>query len=200
MHIVGLTGGIGAGKSMAAVFFKELGVPVVDLDDIARQITQKNNEGYEKIVNKYGARFLNDNKEINRYLIKKVLFSDQNFKKEFESIIHPLIYTACLNEIDNYRCNNYLVLVVPLLFESSSYLGLINESLLIDCDKSIQKNRVSQRDHIDSELIENIIANQLDRTERQLKADKIILNDGLPEELKKEIKIFHNDVLKKLSK
>ena len=200
MHIVGLTGGIGAGKSMAAVFFKELGVPVVDLDDIARQITQKNNEGYEKIVTKYGARFLNDNKEINRYLIKKVLFSDQNFKKEFESIIHPLIYTACLNEIDNYRCNNYLVLVVPLLFESSSYLGLINESLLIDCDKSTQKNRVSQRDHIDSELIDNIIANQLDRSERQLKADKIILNDGLPEELQKEIKIFHNDLLKKLSK
>ena len=200
MHIVGLTGGIGAGKSMAAVFFKELGVPVVDLDDIARQITQKNNEGYEKIVTKYGARFLNDNKEINRYLIKKVLFSDLNFKTEFESIIHPLIYTACLNEIDNYRCNNYLVLVVPLLFESSSYLGLINESLLIDCDTSIQKNRVSQRDHIDSELIENIIANQLDRTERQLKADKIILNDGLPEELQKEIKIFHNDLLKKLSK
>ena len=200
MHIVGLTGGIGAGKSMAAVFFKELGVPVVDLDDIARQITQKNNEGYEKIVTKYGARFLNDNKEINRYLIKKVLFSDLNFKTEFESIIHPLIYTACLNEIDNYRCNNYLVLVVPLLFESSSYLGLINESLLIDCDKSTQKNRVSQRDHIDSELIENIIANQLDRTERQLKADKIILNDGLPEELQKEIKIFHNDLLKKLSK
>ena len=89
---------------------------------------------------------------------------------------------------------------MPLLFESSSYLGLINESLLIDCDKSIQKNRVSQRDHIDSELIENIIANQLDRSERQLKADKIILNDGLPEELKKEIKIFHNDLLKKLSK
>lgn len=200
MHIVGLTGGIGAGKSMAAVFFKELGVPVVDLDDIARQITQKNNEGYEKIVTKYGARFLNDNKEINRYLIKKVLFSDINFKKEFESIIHPLIYTACLNEIDNYRCNNYLVLVVPLLFESSSYLGLINESLLIDCDTSIQKNRVSQRDHIDSELIDNIIANQLDRSERQLKADKIILNDGLPEELQKEIKIFHNDLLKKLSK
>lgn len=200
MHIVGLTGGIGAGKSMAAVFFKELGVPVVDLDDIARQITQKNNEGYEKIVTKYGARFLNDNKEINRYLIKKVLFSDLNFKTEFESIIHPLIYTACLNEIDNYRCNNYLVLVVPLLFESSSYLGLINESLLIDCDTSIQKNRVSQRDHIDSELIDNIIANQLDRSERQLKADKIILNDGLPEELQKEIKIFHNDLLKKLSK
>jgi len=63
-------------------------------------------------------------------------------------------------------------------------LGLINESLLIDCDTSIQKNRVSQRDHIDSELIDNIIANQLDRSERQLKADKIILNDGLPEELK----------------
>ena len=116
MHIVGLTGGIGSGKSMAALFFKELNVPVIDLDDIAKEITTKNNEGYNEIVKKFGVRYLNDKKEINRYLIKAEIFNDPKLKKEFEQLIHPLIYTACLNQIDNFHTQTYLILIVPLLF------------------------------------------------------------------------------------
>lgn len=198
MHIVGLTGGIGSGKSMAALFFKELNVPVIDLDDIAKEITTKNNEGYNEIVKKFGVRYLNDKKEINRYLIKAEIFNDPKLKKEFEQLIHPLIYTACLNQIDNFHTQTYLILIVPLLFETKTYLGLIQESLLIDCKISTQKERVCSRDKLDSNLIDKIIASQLERSERQEKADNIITNDGSVDELKKKIKIFHDNIIKRL--
>lgn len=198
MHIVGLTGGIGSGKSMAALFFKELNVPVIDLDDIAKEITTKNNEGYNEIVKKFGVRYLNDKKEINRYLIKAEIFNDPKLKKEFEQLIHPLIYTACLNQIDNFHTQTYLILIVPLLFETKTYLGLIQESLLIDCKISTQKKRVCSRDKLDSNLIDKIIASQLERSERQEKADNIITNDGSVDELKQKIKIFHDNIIKRL--
>ncbi len=198
MHIVGLTGGIGSGKSMAALFFKELNVPVIDLDDIAKEITTKNNEGYNEIVKKFGVRYLNDKKEINRYLIKAEIFNDPKLKKEFEQLIHPLIYTACLNQIDNFHTQTYLILIVPLLFETKTYLGLIQESLLIDCKISTQKERVFSRDKLDSKLIDKIIASQLERSERQEKADNIITNDGSVDELKQKIKIFHDNIIKRL--
>ncbi len=198
MHIVGLTGGIGSGKSMAALFFKELNVPVIDLDDIAKEITTKNNEGYNEIVKKFGVRYLNNKKEINRYLIKAEIFNDPKLKKEFEQLIHPLIYTACLNQIDNFHTQTYLILIVPLLFETKTYLGLIQESLLIDCKISTQKERVFSRDKLDSKLIDKIIASQLERSERQEKADNIITNDGSVDELKQKIKIFHDNIIKRL--
>ena len=198
MHIVGLTGGIGSGKSMAALFFKELNVPVIDLDDIAKEITTKNNEGYNEIVKKFGVRYLNDKKEINRYLIKAEIFNDPKLKKEFEQLIHPLIYTACLNQIDNFHTQTYLILIVPLLFETKTYMGLIQESLLIDCKISTQKERVCSRDKLDSNLIDKIIASQLERSERQEKADNIITNDGSVDELKQKIKIFHDNIIKRL--
>jgi len=198
MHIVGLTGGIGSGKSMAALFFKELNVPVIDLDDIAKEITTKNNEGYNEIVKKFGVRYLNDKKEINRYLIKAEIFNSPKLKKEFEQLIHPLIYTACLNQIDNFHTQTYLILIVPLLFETKTYLGLIQESLLIDCKISTQKERVCSRDKLDSKLIDKIIASQLERSERQEKADNIITNDGSVDELKQKIKIFHDNIIKRL--
>ncbi len=198
MHIVGLTGGIGSGKSMAALFFKELNVPVIDLDDIAKEITTKNNEGYNEIVKKFGVRYLNNKKEINRYLIKAEIFNDPKLKKEFEQLIHPLIYTACLNQIDNFHTQTYLILIVPLLFETKTYLGLIQESLLIDCKITTQKERVCSRDKLDSNLIDKIIASQLERSERQEKADNIITNDGSVDELKQKIKIFHDNIIKRL--
>ena len=198
MHIVGLTGGIGSGKSMAALFFKELNVPVIDLDDIAKEITTKNNEGYNEIVKKFGVRYLNNKKEINRYLIKAEIFNDPKLKKEFEQLIHPLIYTACLNQIDNFHTQTYLILIVPLLFETKTYLGLIQESLLIDCKISTQKERVCSRDKLDSKLIDKIIASQLERSEKQEKADNIITNDGSVDELKQKIKIFHDNIIKRL--
>ena len=199
MYIVGLTGGIGSGKSQAESIFKKLKVPIVDLDQISRQITQKNAEGYSEIVKKFGIRYLNEHEELNRYLIKEEIFKNNNFKKNIESILHPLIFTECIKFIEDHKKAKYIVVVIPLLFESKNFLGLINESLLIDCDIEHQILRVKKRDNLGKDLIISIINSQMSRSHKQKKADKIISNDSSMSELEKKIIFFHNYLLKKIN-
>jgi len=199
MYIVGLTGGIGSGKSQAESIFKKLKVPIVDLDQISRHITQKNTDGYSEIVKKFGVRYLNEQKELNRYLIKEEIFKNNHFKKEIESILHPLIFTECIKFIEDHKKAKYIVVVIPLLFESKNFLGLINESLLIDCDIEHQISRVKKRDNLGKDLIISIINSQISRSHKQKKADKIILNDSTVSELEKKIISFHNYLLKKIN-
>lgn len=200
MNIIGLTGGIGSGKSTAAQYFYELGIPIIDLDDISKEITKKNKEGYKKIINKFGSRYLTEKKEINRNLIKKEIFNDSKLKEEFEQLIHPIIYDECMNKINNYDSYPYIIIVIPLLFETKNYQDIIDESLLIDCEKKNQIERINARDKIDLDLIDKIISSQIDRATRQKKADNIIKNNFTTRELKKEIIIFHNKMLKKIKK
>ena len=199
MYIVGLTGGIGSGKSQAESIFKKLKVPIVDLDQISRQITQKNTEGYSEIVKKFGVRYLNEQEELNRYLIKEEIFKNNHFKKDIESILHPFIFTECIKFIENHKKAKYIVVVIPLLFESKNFLGLINESLLIDCDIEHQISRVKKRDNLGKDLIISIINSQMSRSHKQKKADKIILNGNSVNELEKKIISFHNYLLKKIN-
>jgi dephospho-CoA kinase len=197
MYIVGLTGGIGSGKSQAESIFKKLKVPIVDLDQISRQITKKNAEGYSEIVKKFGVRYLDEQEELNRYLIKEEVFKNNHFKKEIESILHPLIFTECIKFIEDHKKAKYILVVIPLLYESKNFLGLINESLLIDCDIEKQISRVKKRDNLGKDLILSIINSQMSRSHKQIKADKIILNDSSMSELEKKIVSFHNYILKK---
>lgn len=199
MYIVGLTGGIGSGKSQAESIFKKLKVPIVDLDQISRQITQKNTKGYSEIVKKFGVRYLNEQEELNRYLIKEEIFKNNHFKEDIESILHPLIFTECIKFIEDHKKAKYIVVVIPLLFESKNFLGLINESLLIDCDIEHQISRVKKRDNLGKDLIISIINSQMSRTHKQKKADKIVLNDSSVNELEKKIISFHNYLLKKIN-
>lgn len=199
MYIVGLTGGIGSGKSQAESIFKKLKVPIVDLDQISRQITQKNTKGYSEIVKKFGVRYLNEQEELNRYLIKEEIFKNNHFKGDIESILHPLIFTECIKFIEDHKKAKYIVVVIPLLFESKNFLGLINESLLIDCDIEHQISRVKKRDNLGKDLIISIINSQMSRTHKQKKADKIVLNDSSVNELEKKIISFHNYLLKKIN-
>lgn len=199
MYIVGLTGGIGSGKSQAESIFKKLKVPIVDLDQISRQITQKNTKGYSEIVKKFGVRYLNEQEELNRYLIKEEIFKNNHFKEDIESILHPLIFTECIKFIEDHKKAKYIVVVIPLLFESKNFLGLINESLLIDCDIEHQISRVKKRDNLGKDLIISIINSQMSRSHKQKKADKIVLNDSSVNELEKKIISFHNYLLKKIN-
>jgi dephospho-CoA kinase len=176
-----------------------LKVPIVDLDQISRQITQKNTEGYSEIVKKFGVRYLNEKEELNRYLIKEEIFKNNHFKKDIESILHPLIFTECIKFIEDHKKAKYIVVVIPLLYESKHFLGLINESLLIDCDIEKQISRVKKRDNLGKDLILSIINSQMSRSHKQKKADKIILNDSSMNELEKKIMSFHNYLLKKIN-
>jgi len=194
LYIVGVTGGIGSGKSEAAKTFMSLSVPVIDLDDIARQITKKNHPGYVEIINNFGSKYLDKNKELMRTSLKIDIFNSSKVRKKIESILHPIILREYKKQIIKYKSEKYIVVMIALLFETGIYLKFINESLLIDCDEESQFNRVSSRDKLDKQLIESIIKSQLPRDQKIKKADKIINNNHSKAELKEEIYKYHNDL------
>ena len=198
MHIIGLTGGIGSGKSEAAKIFSSLGAKIIDLDVIAHDLTAKNALGYSLIIEQFGDDFLNKKKDIDRKKLRKSIFEDKKIKKDVESILHPLIMKECQNQIKILHNELYLILVVPLLFESANYLKLINESLLIDCSEKTQLKRVTNRDGSNPKLIKLIIKSQADRNLRIKKADKIILNEGSLEDLSNNIQLIHKDIITKI--
>ncbi|MGE4596432.1 MAG: dephospho-CoA kinase [Methylophilaceae bacterium] len=198
MFRIGLTGGIGSGKSEVAKIFKSLNIPVIDLDEISKEITKKDNTGYREIIDHYGDFYLDINKELKRKKIQDDIFSSPKTKTEFESILHPIIYQKCIHKLQNYSDQDFVVIVIPLFFESNTYTKIISESLLIDCEEQVQINRVMSRDNISIELIKKIISNQMNRKEKQKKSDKIITNNtDKISELTEKVMTYYNYLLQK---
>ena len=200
MHIIGLTGGIGSGKSEAAKQFASFGVPIIDLDIIARELLKKDRPAYHLLVENYNDEFIKNNNEIDRKKLQSMMFNSVNIKNNVESILHPMIFKECLSQIKQYTSSLYIVIVIPLLFKSDTYLRVINESLLIDCNINNQKIRTKKRDQISSDIIKKIMASQSSRKKKLNKADTIISNDGSLDELQKNIGNFHRLLLQKLGK
>ena len=198
MYIVGITGGIGSGKTEAAKLFAELSVPVIDLDDIAHQITRKDHLGYIEIKKHFGKKYFNEKDEINRKNLKIDFFNSIKVKKKIESILHPIIFDECKKQINKHKSQEYIVIVIALLFETESYLKIINESLFIDCYENIQIKRVASRDKLDVNLIKSIIKSQLPREEKIEKADKIINNNGTFKLFKNKIYEYHKEISQKI--
>jgi dephospho-CoA kinase len=189
-----MTGGIGSGKSEATKIFGELSVPLIDLDDIAHRITQKDYPGYIEIIKYFGNKYLDKNKKIIRKNLKIDIFNSTKIKKKIESILHPIIFSECKEQIYKYKSEEYIVIVIPLLFETENYLKLIDESLFIDCNEDIQFKRVNSRDKLDESLIKSIINSQLSRDQKIKKADKIIENNLSKALFKDEIYRYHNEL------
>ncbi|MDC0423154.1 dephospho-CoA kinase [Methylophilaceae bacterium] len=199
MHIIGLTGGIGSGKSLASSIFEDLGVPIIDLDMIAKKISQKNEEGYKEIVKKFGSFYLDQSKNIDRKKLQADVFSKPQYKKMLEEILHPLIYKEFLTRIKANNNKIYIIVVIPLLFETTTYQKIINESLLIDCSEELQLKRIIKRDGITNELAKKIMGAQMTRNKKINEADTIIENNGSKNILKTNILYYHKDILEKLN-
>jgi len=195
-----MTGGIGSGKSEAAKIFGGLSVPLIDLDDIAHRITQKDYPGYIEIIKYFGNKYLDKNKKIIRKNLKIDIFNSTKIKKKIESILHPIIFSECKEQIYKYKSEEYIVIVIPLLFETENYLKLIDESLFIDCNEDIQFKRVNSRDKLDESLIKSIINSQLSRDRKIKKADKIIENNLSKALFKDEIYQYHNELKLRISR
>ena len=195
-----MTGGIGSGKTEAAKAFVSLLVPVIDLDEISRLVTQKNYPGYVQITKHFGNKYLDKNNEIIRKKLKIDIFNSNETKKKIESILHPIILSECKKQINKYKSEEYIVIVIALLFETGNYLELIDESILIDCDEEIQFKRVSSRDKIDKYLIKSIMKSQLSRDQKIKKADTIIHNNLSKSSLKNEIYRYHEYLKFKINK
>jgi dephospho-CoA kinase len=187
--IIGLTGGIGSGKSAAAEIFKDIGIDVIDADDLARDSLNTNSKGYKLFINEFGEKYLDVNKDINRELLRKDIFNNSVIKIKLENIIHPLVRSS-IKAFVNSSKSDYCIIVVPLIFETSSS-ELYNRILVIDCDVSIQIERASKRDNQTITQIENILDKQATREERISIADEVILNNGSIEYLRESVLNMH---------
>ena len=195
-----MTGGIASGKSEATKSFVRLTVPIIDLDDIASQITQKGCAGYIEIIKYFGNIYLDKDKKINRKALKIDIFNSPELKNKIESILHPIIFKECKKQICQYKAAKYIVIVIPLLFETKNYIKLIDESLLIDCEQETQFKRLSTRDKLNKKLTKSIINSQLPRDEKIKKASKVIQNNFNKGFLKHEIYKYHKELSVKVNK
>ena len=196
MFIIGLTGGIGSGKSAATKILKEIGLKNIDLDQITRDLMKPGELGYIEIKKAFGEKYIDINSAIDRKLLRSEIFSSLEFKKRIESILHPIIFEECNKKLNKLKHEKYLVLVIPLLFETKTYINLIDESLLIDCDLRTQIERVINRDDVSEALANRIIKNQMSRDKKLLLADKVILNDGNINNLKAQLESYYKNLLK----
>jgi dephospho-CoA kinase len=196
MFIIGLTGGIGSGKSAATKILNEIGLKNIDLDQITHDLMRPGKIGYIEIKKAFGKKYIDINNAIDRKLLRNEIFSSLELKKRIESILHPIIFEECNKKLNKLKHEKYLVLVIPLLFETKTYTNLIDESLLIDCDLRTQIERVINRDDVSEALANRIIKNQMSRDKKLLLADKVILNDGNINNLKVQLESYYKNLLK----
>jgi len=196
MYVVGLTGGIGSGKSEAAVCFAALGVPVVDTDAIAHRLTAPSMPAAAQIARVLGSDCLAPDGALDRAKLRRKVFADQAARKTLENILHPLIRAAVTEELGKHPDAPYQVLIVPLLFETGGYQDIVNSTLAMDCSEAEQIRRATTRSGLSEDEVRAIMAAQLPRAERCARADDVILNDGSLQELADKIRQKHEKYIK----
>ena len=188
---IGLTGGIGCGKSTVARLFEQLGVTVIDTDAIARKLTQPDGLAIPRIVATFGTAFMTPEGTLNRDKLRQLIFADADAKTDLEAILHPLILEASNAQIRACTDTPYVILMAPLLLEVTSFLLLVQRVLLVDCSQDRQVSRVMQRSQLAEPEIRAIIAQQISQAERLAQADDIIQNNGSPDELHDQVSALH---------
>ena len=197
MFILGLTGGIGSGKSAAANRFASHGITVIDSDIIARQMVAKGQPALADIIEYFGPSVLTTDGELNRRWLRQRIFDNAADKRWLENLLHPLIRTATQKQIDAVK-SIYGVLSIPLLLESNQE-HLVDRVLVIDVDEDKQISRSCERDHITANEAKAIMASQLSRHERLARADDVISNNSSLEDLHAEIDNYHQQLVKELT-
>ena len=173
--IIGLTGGIGSGKTAASQAFEYLGVSVVDADIVAREVVEPGTQALDKIAQHFGAAILSDDGTLNRSALRNIIFSSKEDKAWLETLLHPIIRSEIKRQLNDAK-SAYAILVSPLLFETDQS-ELVSRVLLIDVPVSLQLSRASSRDNNSAEQIQKIIDNQLPRDYKLAHSDDVILND-----------------------
>ena len=188
---IGLTGGIGSGKSTVAAFFEECGVTVIDSDAISHQLTQPGGGALEAIHSSFGESYFSVGGEMNRARMRQLVFSDETAKHRLESILHPLIRVQMLAQAESAKNSPYLLLAIPLLFETSNYLPLVQRTLIVDCAETTQIVRAMQRSGLTELEVRAIMAKQISRSERLRAADDVIQNDAGLDALRLQVANLH---------
>lgn len=187
---VGLTGGIGSGKSTVAALFKTLQVPVIDADKIAVECTTKNTKTLDLIQQHFGASILDPNGELNRKKLREMIFQNFEEKRWLETLLHPLIIQKIQDQLNTLNAP-YCILVIPLLAEIPP-LPFVDRVLLVDTPEHLQIQRVMARDQLSRQAASHIVATQASRMQRLSIAHDIIHNEGSRASLEKQIEQLHH--------
>tara|TARA_Y100000022_G_C13252041_1_gene377685 strand:+ start:349 stop:948 length:600 start_codon:yes stop_codon:yes gene_type:complete len=193
MFVLGVTGGIGSGKSAATDIFSSLGVKVVDADILSRVPVQKGEAGLVEIEKRYGNKILLSSGELNRKKLREIIFEKEEEKIWLENLLHPLIADLISQELRS-STSIYTILASPLLFETKQS-NHCNETLVIDVSEETQVLRTKTRDEVSEEQVRTIILSQINRSERLRLANHIIENEGSLDDLAKAVKELHQKLI-----
>jgi dephospho-CoA kinase len=186
---MGLTGGIGSGKSTVAGLLRELGAWVIDSDAVAHQLTAPGGAAIPAIAEHFGATAIDARGALDRAHMRERVFADPDARKALEAILHPMIGMATQAEANRAPAGAPIVFDVPLLVESRHWAGRVERVLVVDCAEATQVQRVMQRNGWTAEAVERVIAQQASRSARRAVADAVIYNDGItPAQLQAQVR------------
>jgi dephospho-CoA kinase len=192
--VIGLTGGIGSGKSAAADEFARLGATVVDTDAIAHELTAPGGAAIPEIQRQFGKAFVDASGAMDRKRMRDLVFSDVDEKQRLEALLHPLIRAESQRRIAS-AAGPYVVHVVPLLVESPDYRDRVGRVLVVDCPEALQISRVRQRSGLPEGEVRRIIASQIQRERRLAAADDVLDNSGSIAALQQQVRRLHEKYL-----
>jgi dephospho-CoA kinase len=194
MYRVGLTGGIGSGKSSVGHLFSDLGVCVIDADAIAHALTKPGTEGALAIAKHFGPAYFDAQGVFNRDAMRAHITRQPQAKTELEALLHPLIHLETEHQAGQAK-GDYLILMIPLLIESGRARERVERICVVDCSPALQVSRVQSRNHWPLAEIERIIALQVSRQDRLAAADDVINNEGSFAELLPQVQTLHQKYL-----
>lgn len=187
---VGLTGGIGSGKTTVAGLFASQGAGLVDTDEISHRLTAPAQPAITEIARKFGPQFVAADGSLDRVQMRNLVFADPSARKDLEAILHPLIRQESTRQI-RASTAPYVVVVVPLLIETAAYRGMMGRILVVDCEPETQVRRVMERSGLSRNEVLSIIASQVSRQKRLREADDVIRSDGGLETLQAQVNPLH---------
>lgn len=193
-YCIGVTGGIGSGKSSAARLFAEHGAAVVDTDEIAHQLTAPGGDAMGAITKAFGPSVIAADGSLNRTAMRELVFADITRRRQLEAILHPMI-GAEARQLVLATTAPYVLLLVPLLLETGRYRDIVRRVLVIDCTELTQIERTVSRSQLSEESVRSIMAAQLPREKRREQADDVIDNDGDLEHLRGQVVALHQRYL-----
>ena len=194
--IIGLTGGIGSGKTAVSDTFEELGIVVVDADLASRVVVEKGKPCLEEITKHFGSEILTENEELDRAKLREIIFQSDEEKHWLESILHPAIARQIQDEL-SASTSPYTILVSPLLLETNQK-DFCDKVLVVDVPVELQMERTLKRDGVSEEQVKSIIKAQISRDDRLELADEVIINDGSLEDLQSEVKELHERIISEI--
>lgn len=188
--VVGVTGGIGSGKTTVAKLFETLGAGLVDTDEIAHELTRAGQPAVEQIRKQFGQEYLDAEGAMHRARMRALVFSDAQARSKLEAILHPLIRAAAQARVNSSPAA-YVLLIVPLLVETGGYRGQVQRVLVVDCDEELQVTRAMRRGGLSEQQARAIMASQASREQRLRAADDVITNNAGLAELAEQVRRLH---------